>query len=241
MIFDRRRFGYEESPGTADKVCSLPLCQNTHLPGTTDACIPTCHVINAKTRLNMSVLRSYLLGLIVAHLAWLFFFTTGQLLWKRHPDNSKPFLLDTLVITSGAGVALSGFGLLLLGFAHLLNQFGLAGLLVLGAAYFWLLKRDNWLSFIVWRRIVQDFVKGWTFPAVSIYVVFLALGIPAIAKSTRQGKKKEIFHVPTGSPNKSKFSISRLAVACLFCAFAKHASTATAATARWRLSWSQHR
>jgi len=98
----------------------------------------------------MSLLRSYLLGLIVAHLAWLFFFTTGQLLWKRHSDSPKPFQLDTLVITSVAGMALSGFGLLLLGFAHLLNLIGFAGLVILDAAFFWLLKRDNWLnSYIV--------------------------------------------------------------------------------------------
>ena len=128
----------------------------------------------------MSVLRSYLLGLIVAHVVWLFFFTTGRLLWKSSPDNSKPVRLDTLVITSVAGMALSGFGLLFLGFAHLLNRFGLVGLLVLEAALFWLLKRDNWLSLNFWRRIVQDFVKGWTLPALSIYVLFLALGIPAI-------------------------------------------------------------
>jgi hypothetical protein len=128
----------------------------------------------------MSVLRSYLLGLIVAHVAWLFFFTTGQLLWKRHSDNSKPFRLDTLVITSVAGMALWGFGLLLLGFAHLLSRFGLAGLLILEAAFFRLLKRDNWLSLSFWRRIVQDFVKAWTFPALFIYLLFLALGLPAI-------------------------------------------------------------
>ena len=128
----------------------------------------------------MSVLRSYLLGLIVAHVVWLFFFTTGQLLWQSRPDNSKPVRLDTLVITSVAGMALSGFGLLLLGFAHLLNRFGLAGLLILEAAFFRVLKRDNWLSLIFWRRIVQDFVKCWTFPALFIYVLFLALGLPAI-------------------------------------------------------------
>jgi hypothetical protein len=128
----------------------------------------------------MSVLMSYLLGLIVIHLAWLLFFTTGQLLWKRHSDNPKPFELDTLVITSVAGMALCGFALLLLGFAHLLNPFGLAGLLILEAACFWLLKRDNWLSFIFWRRILQDFARSWTLPALCIYVLFLALGIPAI-------------------------------------------------------------
>jgi hypothetical protein len=133
----------------------------------------------------MSVLWSYLLGLVVAHVAWLFFFTTGRLLWKSRPDNPKPIRLDTLVITSVAGMALSGFGLLLLGFAHLLNRFGLAGLLILEAAFFRLLKRDNCLSLIFWRRTVQDFVRGWTFPALCIYVLFLAMGIPAILPPIR--------------------------------------------------------
>src|ERR1700750_550072 len=133
----------------------------------------------------MSVLLSYLLGLIVAHVAWLLFFTTGQLLWKSRPDNSKPIRLDTLVITSVAGMALAGFGLLVRGFANLLNRFGLAGLLILEAASFWLLKRDNCLSLIFWKRVVQDFVKGWTYPALCIYILFLALAIPAIVPPIR--------------------------------------------------------
>jgi hypothetical protein len=128
----------------------------------------------------MSVFGNYFLGLIVAHVAWLYFFTTGHLLWRSRPDNPKPVGLDTLVITSVAGMALSGFGLLALGFAHLLNGFGLAGLFIVEAALFWLLKRDNWLSLIFWRRIVQEFVTDWTFPALCIYVLFLALGLPAI-------------------------------------------------------------
>jgi hypothetical protein len=82
-------------------------------------------------------------------------------------------------------MVLSGFGLLLLGFAHLLNRFGFAGLLALDAALFCLLKRDNWLSLNFWRRIAQDFLKGWTLPAVSIYVLFLTLGIPAILPPIR--------------------------------------------------------
>jgi hypothetical protein len=81
-------------------------------------------------------------------------------------------------------MALSGFGLLLLGFTHLLNPFGLAGLLVFEASLFRLLKRGNWLSLGFWRRIVQDFLTGWTLPAISIYVLFLALGIPAILPPT---------------------------------------------------------
>jgi hypothetical protein len=132
----------------------------------------------------MSVFGTYLLGLIVAHVGWLYFFTTGQLLWESRSENPRPVRLDTVVISSVAGMALSGFGLLLLGFGHLLNRFGFAGLLILEAAFFWLLKRDNWLSLSFWKRIVQDFVKGWTFPAFYIYVVFLALGLPAILPPT---------------------------------------------------------
>ncbi|HEY4661887.1 MAG TPA: hypothetical protein VIG91_10325, partial [Terriglobales bacterium] len=33
--------------------------------------------------------------------------------------------------------------------------------------------------------MLQEFVKGWTLPACSIYVVFLALAIPAIVPPTR--------------------------------------------------------
>ncbi|HEY4271120.1 MAG TPA: hypothetical protein VGM65_03875 [Candidatus Udaeobacter sp.] len=117
-------------------------------------------------------------------MAWLYFFTTGHLLWQRRPDNPQPVRLDTLVITSVAGMALSGFGLLLLGFAHLLSRLGFAGLLILEAAFFWLLKRDNWLSLIFWRRIAQEFVKGWTPPAFCIYLLFLALGLPAVLPPT---------------------------------------------------------
>ena len=132
----------------------------------------------------MSVFWSYLLGLIVAHVAWLYFFTTGHLLWQSRPGNPQPVRLDTLVVTSVAGMALLGFGLLLLGFVHLLNRFGFAGLLVSEATLFWLLKRDNWLSLVFWRGIVQEFVKAWTFPAFCIYIVFLGLGLPAILPPT---------------------------------------------------------
>ena len=103
--------------------------------------------------LNMPVLRSYFLGLVVVHLVWLYFFTTGHLLWQSRPENPKPARLDTVVITSVAGMALSGFGLLLLGFAHLLNRFGLTGRLILEAAVFWLVKGDNCLRVNRWGQI----------------------------------------------------------------------------------------
>ena len=141
----------------------------------------------------MSIFGSYLLGLIVAHVAWLYFFTTGQLLSQSRPDNPQPVGLDALVISSVAGMALSGFGLLFLGFAHLLNRLGFTALLLIEVALFWLLKRDNWLSLIFWKRIVQEFVRAWTFPAFCIYVLFLALGLPAILPPT--GGDPVIYHL----------------------------------------------
>jgi hypothetical protein len=128
----------------------------------------------------MSAFGSYLLGLIVAHVAWLYFFTTGHLLRRRLPDDLQPIGIDTLVITTVAGMALSGFGLLFLGFAHLLNGFGLVSFLLLEAACFWLLKRDNCLSFAFWKEMVRHFLKAWTLAAFFIYLLFLALGLPAI-------------------------------------------------------------
>jgi hypothetical protein len=73
----------------------------------------------------MSMFQTYLMGLAVAHLAWFHFFTAGQLLRSRVPDESDSFSLADLIITSVAAMALSGFGLLFLGFARLLNHFGM--------------------------------------------------------------------------------------------------------------------
>lgn len=128
----------------------------------------------------MTIFQSYLIGLAVAHLAWFYFFTTGQLLRPRIPYGPDYISLPDLVITSVAGMALSGFALLFLGFAHLLNGFGLLGVLLLEGVLFRLLKGDNFLSPAFWRLTLHRFVEGCTIPALFIYVLFLALGVPAI-------------------------------------------------------------
>src|SRR6266446_3897878 len=99
----------------------------------------------------MSIFQTYLTGLIVAHLMWFFFFTTGELLRPTVTDGGESSSLAQLVITSVAGMALSGFALLFLGFAHLLNGFGIASALLLEGVLFWVLKGDNWLSWTFWR------------------------------------------------------------------------------------------
>jgi hypothetical protein len=132
----------------------------------------------------MSIFQTYLMGLAVAHLAWFYFFTAGQLLRSRVPDESNSFSLADLIVTSAAGMALSGFGLLFLGFVHLLNHFGILIALVLEAVLFRLLRGDNWLSWSFWRATLQRFIKAWTVPAFFIYLVFLVLGLPAVLPPT---------------------------------------------------------
>jgi hypothetical protein len=100
----------------------------------------------------MLLFGSYFAGLATAHLAWLYFFTTGQLL-RRVSKEPRSFSLADLVITSVAGMALSGFGLLALGFTHLLNVIGIVILLVTEVVLFWILKRHNWLSLTFGARL----------------------------------------------------------------------------------------
>jgi hypothetical protein len=132
----------------------------------------------------MRIFQSYFIGLAVAHFAWFYFFTTGQLLRPRIHDKADCISLPDLVITSVVGMALSGFALLFLGFVHLLNGFGLLGTLLAEGILFWLLKGDNWLSSLFWRTTFNRFVKAWTSSASFIYLLFLVLGIPAVLPPT---------------------------------------------------------
>ena len=128
----------------------------------------------------MSIFQTYLTGLIIVHLIWFFFFTTGQLLRPPVPNEADSFSLAQFVITSVAGMALTGFGLLILGFAHLLNGFGIASALLLEGVLFWVLKGDNWLSWTFWRTTLARFIKPWRASTLFIYLVFLVLGVPAV-------------------------------------------------------------
>lgn len=132
----------------------------------------------------MSVFQTYLIGLAVVHLAWFYFFTTGLLLRPRVPDQANSFPLANLVITSVAGMALSGFGLLVLGFGHLLNFPGILILLFSETMLFWMLKRDNCFSWSFWQATWQRFTSAWTIPSLFIYLVFLLLGLPAVVPPT---------------------------------------------------------
>ena len=132
----------------------------------------------------MSIFETYLTGLIVAHLLWFFFFTTGQLLRERVTEGAEPSSLAQFVITSVTGMALSGFGLLFLGFARWLNSFGIAGALLVEGVLFWLLRGDNWLSWTFWRATFERFVRPWGAPALFVYIVFLALALPAVLPPT---------------------------------------------------------
>ncbi|PYX04588.1 MAG: hypothetical protein DMG88_24135 [Acidobacteria bacterium] len=132
----------------------------------------------------MSIFQTYLMGLIVVHLIWFFFFTTGQLLRRSASDESTWSSLAHFVITSVAGMALTGFGLLLLGFTHLLNRPGIAGALLLEGGLFWVLKNENCLSWTFWRTTLVRFIKPWSASTLFVYLVFLVLGVPAVLPPT---------------------------------------------------------
>ena len=132
----------------------------------------------------MPVLKTYVLGMAVAHLLWLYFFTTGHLLRPKAVEQSRSFSITDLVITSVAGMAMAGFCLLLLGFTHLLNRPGILLALVCEGVLFLWLKGDNWLSYSFWKKICRRFVGAWTVPALFIYLLFLILGVPAVLPPT---------------------------------------------------------
>ncbi len=132
----------------------------------------------------MTIFRAYLAGLGVAHLAWFYFFTTGHLLRSNALEKSRRFALTDLVITSVAGMALTGFGLLFLGFAHLLNAFGISAALLVEGILFLRLRAGNWLSWDFWRAMLLHFFEAWTIPALFIYLLFLILAVPAVLPPT---------------------------------------------------------
>jgi len=132
----------------------------------------------------MPVFKSYVLGMAVAHLLWLYFFTTGHLLRPKALEQSRSFSITDLVITSVAGMAVAGFCLLLLGFTHLLNWPGILLALVCEGLLFLWLKGENWLSYSFWQKTYRRFVGAWTAPALFIYLLFLLLGVPAVLPPT---------------------------------------------------------
>lgn len=132
----------------------------------------------------MSFVQTYLAGLAVVHLAWLYFFTTGLLLRRSDSCRAGLFSIGDLVITSVAGMALSGFSLLALGFAHLLNAFAILIVFLFEGVLFWRLKGDNWVSWTFWRQTLHSFISAWTWPPLVIYLVFLVLAVPAALPPT---------------------------------------------------------
>src|SRR6266536_252410 len=132
----------------------------------------------------MSVFKSYALGMAMAHLLWLYFFTTGHLLRPKALEQSRSFSITDLVITSAAGMAVAGFCLLLLGFTHLLNRPGILLALVFEGLLFLWLKGENWLSYSFWQKICRRFVGAWTVPTLFIYLLFLILAVPAVLPPT---------------------------------------------------------
>jgi hypothetical protein len=128
----------------------------------------------------MSIFTSYLLSLVVIHALWLYFFATGQLLWPKRCSQADSVSLVELVATSAAGMALTGFGLLVLGFVHFLRPIGVFVGLIIEGILFWRLRDENCCSLGFWRFTIRRMVNAWTAPALFLYLLFLALALPAV-------------------------------------------------------------
>lgn len=125
-----------------------------------------------------------LIGLLIIHILWIYFFLSGLLLRRgRLPDGRDTLSLAELVITSVAGMAATGLVFLVFGFSHLLKA---APILwpVLQGVLFWTVKRGNVLSFRFWRDGVGSFLNALTLPAVCTWILFLALAPPAMLPPT---------------------------------------------------------
>src|SRR5260370_37269090 len=112
----------------------------------------------------MPVLKTYVLGMAVAHLLWLYFFTTGHLLRPKAFEQSRCFSITDLVTTSVAGMAVPGVCLLLVGFAHLLKRPRILLALVFEGLLFLWLKCENWLSYPFLQKNFRRLVGTVTVP-----------------------------------------------------------------------------
>src|SRR2546430_1869752 len=170
----------DTAPNSADSsVVVLPLQLEEAING-----LRHCKRSGGYSDQQMPVLKTYVLGMAVAHLLWLYFFTTGHLLRSKTLEQSRCFSITDLVITSVTGMAVAGFCLLLLGFTHLLNRPGIFVALVCEGALFLWLKGENWLSYSFWKKILRCFIGAWTVPALFIYLLLLILGVPAVLPLT---------------------------------------------------------
>lgn len=143
----------------------------------------------------MFVLNNYLLGLICIHLFWCYFYLVGSLAWcddakadsARHSTGEShadvPPLTD-MVITSVTGVAITGFFLFLLAVVGLLNVYALILGVLLPCLCFHYVRRENVFGRAFWQRRFERLRTAASVPAFIIYVVLLALAVPAVLPPT---------------------------------------------------------
>ena len=139
----------------------------------------------------MFVISQLLWAIVCIHAFWFYCFITGTLVRVEPPPlklNHEPihgrYYLAELVITSTTGMAITGFVLLLLGFVGLLNVIALLLWLAVEILLFKIIRDENVFGVAFWTVRLRSIKRAWGLPTLIIYVVFLALLVPAILPPT---------------------------------------------------------
>ncbi len=122
-----------------------------------------------------------LVGLLVAHIAWLFFFLTGLLVepaGTARPDNAGRALLR-IVIATAVGFAICGFEGFALGLVGLLTVPGILIMVCVNLGAFHVIRRENPLSKAFWMERHRDFRAALSIPSIVLYDVMLILSTHA--------------------------------------------------------------
>ena len=126
----------------------------------------------------MFAVEQFLIGVVIAHIAWLYFYITGTIVTRPRSDESASQALLSIVVASACGIALTAFVTFALGQIGLIRPLGFALWLALLFVAF-ILRGDSPLKAEFWRTRFAAAYKAIASPAIVVYVVGLADAIPA--------------------------------------------------------------
>ena len=139
----------------------------------------------------------FVYGLVLAHLAWAWFYLCGTALRKPEPvEGISPAqaLLD-VVITSASGLALTGFATFVLGLAGLIYPLA-AALAVPAVGVVCALRGDSPLRAGFWRLRFGQLKRALSLPAALVWLMAIPLALQAIVPDT--GSDATVYYMTYG-------------------------------------------
>lgn len=144
----------------------------------------------------MPALREILVGVLVAHAAWAYFFLCGSIVTVgRTPISriSRGLAGVQIVLTTATGMAITGLATFVVGIFHEIYPVtALVWLLLLSVAF--ALLGDSPLNAKFWRSRATLWRSAWGWPFACIYLIALIMSIPAYLPDT--GSDATSYHIP---------------------------------------------